>query len=573
METENLLTLLNLKTMIRAISPNEQSEIVSKYLKNKIIIHNNDCYIVNDDDVVYNIETDSENKILSTVSKLILDSYKNLNDTEKEDLKELKNYDKIFKNPNTRSYYPQLVSSLTKNDIKFDVYFSIVHFKNGFYNLENKTFNKRKLGEHFITKCISYDYTASTVQYRNIIFKELSKIYPNETVLNTILTIISSALTGLSNRDTYLLFLIGDASAGKSSVLDITKFTVECYVKQIKPDTFVDGKNTDKIVNTYHKCPFIRITWLNEPKDKKFDSTFIKSWADGECNAEKLYKEGSHDFRHYSLTFFTSNTMPNIQVDGGVARRIRAYEHKSKFVENESDVNEDKNIYLKDSDFKDNFQKSLDLKLAFFDILAEYANKWLKNKKIELPKEFTETANDIIDSNDHIKDFVDDYFTITKNEDDRIHKLDMLNFFNKIYPNKFLKDMQLIRLMKEKGVKYDRQKRCGGKQGSFYCIKFKEDEEDEKNDNNDYNYGVIKQDLSVKMSLDEQIEHYKKIVRDLEEKRIFEWNQVSNKNQQKEWDQEDLKKTGKNKYIDKKTKKIYKVYNNNEDIKFDGNLF
>ena len=307
-------------------------------------------------------------------------------------------------------------------------------------------------------------------------------------------------------------------------------------------------------------------------KDKKFDGTFLKSWADGECNAEKLYKEGSHDFRHYSLTFFTSNNMPNVQIDGGVARRIRAYEHKSNFVENIKDVNEDKNIYLKDSDFKVNFQQSLDLKLAFFDILAEYANKWLKNKKIELPAEFTETANDIIDSNDHIKDFVDDYFTITKNEDDRIHKLDMLNFFNKIYPNKFLKDLQLIRLMKEKGVKYDRQKRCGGKQGSFYCIKFKE-EDDENNDNNDYDHGVIKQDLSVKMSLDEQLEHYKKLVRELENRRIFEWTQISNKNQQKEWDQEDLKETGKNKFIDKKTKKIYEVYNEHEDIEFDGNLF
>ena len=50
-------------------------------------------------------------------------------------------------------------------------------------------------------------------------------------------------------------------------------------------------------------------------------------------------------------------------------------------------------------------------------------------------------------------------------------------------------------------------------------------------------------------------------------------NQISNKNQQKEWDQEDLKKTGKNIYIDKTTKKIYKVYKDHEDIEFDGNLF
>ena len=295
---------------------------------------------------------------------------------------------------------------------------------------------------------------------------------------------------------------------------------------------------------------------MNEPKDKKFDGAFLKSWADGECNAEKLYKEGSHDFRHYSLTFFTANNMPNVQIDGGVARRIRAYEHKSKFVENKNDVNEKLDHYLKNSNFKNNFDESLDLKLAFFDILAEFANKWLKNKKIDLPEEFKETTDDIIDSNDHIKDFIDGYFTFTNNQDDRIGKIDMLNFFNKIYPNKHLTSAQMRKLMQEKGVKYNRQYRCNNIQGCFYCIKFKEDEEDEKNDNNDYDHGVVKQDLSVKMSLDEQLEHYKKLVRELEEKKIFEWTQISNKNQQKEWDQEDLKETGKNKYIDKKTKKI-----------------
>jgi hypothetical protein len=122
------------------------------------------------------------------------------------------------------------------------------------------------------------------------------------------------------------------------------KYTTECYVKQIKPDTFVEGKNTDKIVNTYEKSPFIRVTWLNEPKDKKFDAAFIKSWADGECNAERLYQEGSHDFRHYSLTIFSANNMPNIQVSEGVQRRIKALEHTSKFTNIKKDVNEEENI-------------------------------------------------------------------------------------------------------------------------------------------------------------------------------------------------------------------------------------
>jgi len=84
---------------------------------------------------------------------------------------------------------------------------------------------------------------------------------------------------------------------------------------------------------------------------------------------------------------------------------------------------------------------------------------------------------------------------------------------------------------------------------------------------------IEEQKKKENVSIDEQLEHYKKIVRDLEKKRIFELNQISNKNQQKEWDQEDLKKTGKNIYIDKTTKKIYKVYKDHEDIEFDGNLF
>ena len=43
--------------------------------------------------------------------------------------------------------------------------------------------------------------------------------------------------------------------------------------------------------------------------------------------------------------------MPNINVDGGVTRKIRSYEHKSKLVENKDDVNEEENIYLFDTDF------------------------------------------------------------------------------------------------------------------------------------------------------------------------------------------------------------------------------
>ena len=106
MESGKYLTLQNLKTMIRAISPNEKSDIISKHLKNKIIIYKDDCYFINED-MVYEIEKNSENIILSMISELINESYKKLNDNEKQDLKELKNYTKIFENNCTRGFLPQ----------------------------------------------------------------------------------------------------------------------------------------------------------------------------------------------------------------------------------------------------------------------------------------------------------------------------------------------------------------------------------------------------------------------------------------------------------------------------------
>jgi len=207
-----------------------------------------------------------------------------------------------------------LISNLTNNDIRFDSYLNVVHFINGYYNFELKQFFPRRLGIHYITTCINYKWNKSNPFDERKIFKELRKIYAKKNILDAILSIIGSALTGMAIRGSYILFLLGLASAGKSTILDLSKSTFGCYVKQIKADTFAEGKNQDKIVNTYHKGSYIRITWINEPKDKSFDIPFFKAWADGECNAERLYEEGSHDFKHYSLTMFTANNMPRLKL-------------------------------------------------------------------------------------------------------------------------------------------------------------------------------------------------------------------------------------------------------------------
>ena len=478
-----LLSFTELEEILNSVSPVDVADIIAPYFKDKIIYHSNKCYVINKN-MIYEDKTGELGDILLTdVSKLILNSYRNLDESKKNEIihKELKSKHKLFENKDIKKYIPQLITNLTNNDIKFDSYLNIIHFLNGYYNLELKQFFHRRLGEHYITNCINHEYKKSNDSDKRKIYKELKKIYHKKDILDAMLTIIGSALTGQAIRGSYILFLLGNASAGKSTLLDISKSSFGCYVKQIKPDTFVEGKNQDKIVNTYCKGSYIRITWLNEPKDKSFDTAFLKSWADGECNAEKLYQEGSHDFKHYSLTIFTANTMPRLKLDGGVKRRIRALEHKSKFTPNKNEVNEEAHVYYADEDFKNNFDDNINMKLAFFNLIAEYAYDWLlQSKKIDLPEEFTETTNNVLESNDIIKDFIDGNLTITDDEKDKIGKNKMLEIFNKAYPNKHFEVTQLTTLLKEKGLKYNRQLRYNNIQGSFYGVRLKQDLDDPK---------------------------------------------------------------------------------------------
>ena len=91
---------------------------------------------------------------------------------------------------------------------------------------------------------------------------------------------------------------------------------------------------------TYQKNPQIRISWCNELKDTKIDDSLFKSFIDSNLNATALYADGQKSFKHYSKTFITANTMPNIKIDSGVSRRFKGYTHNSKFVSDKELVDE-----------------------------------------------------------------------------------------------------------------------------------------------------------------------------------------------------------------------------------------
>jgi hypothetical protein len=179
--------------------------------------------------------------------------------------------------------------------------------------------------------------------------------------------------------------------------------------------------------------------------------------------------------------------MPNINVDSGVKRRFRCYNHTSLFTSDKSKVDEKKNIYLLDMDVIDNIVND-GLLNTWIDILAIYANKWIKGEEIPIPKSFQEATEEVIDANDNIKDFIDVKLTITNNtvgKIDRIGKNEMIELYKEMYPNRGMNHQIFKMSLMEHGISWNKEIR--GKDGTKGCyvnvIEKNNKEKSEKVDN------------------------------------------------------------------------------------------
>ena len=182
--------------------------------------------------------------------------------------------------------------------------------------------------------------------------------------------VAGSALSGHTLSDQEIIFLLGPGNTAKSTYMKMLSMAIGPYFKELQCNGFsLSNTKVDKILNSYCNEPQIRITWVNEMKGDKIDDTLFKNFCEGELHTTKLFKENQHLVRHYSKCIITSNDMPNIRVDSGTFRRIKAYTHQSKFVKTKEEVDESKNIYLEDSNFLEKFSSD-EMLNAVVDVLA-----------------------------------------------------------------------------------------------------------------------------------------------------------------------------------------------------------
>jgi phage/plasmid-associated DNA primase len=473
-KSKDLLDYTNLETLITTQFPNEKAKLISSKLLNYLFIQNSTLYILQKNRTYKAITGDADKHLMTMTTKLIELSIKSLS-KDNQDLLRLR-HEKRFKiindNKDVKTYYDQLFIYLNPVDeVKFDITPIELHFNNGYIDLSTGELKQRHK-KHRITKYIRRDYEPSTKPQRNYLKDTIiNRIYPDERERNCILSVLGSALSGLCERDQTSLFLIGNGSSGKSTMLEITEMAIECYFKSLNSETFSQSSTKiDKIFNSYMYDPQIRISFINEPKDERMDAERYKAFIDGKCVTTRLYKEEAHTVYHSSKVITCANMLPNMKFDTGSKRRACAGHHKSTFVDDENKVDESKHIYLKNKNIKKEIIEK-DLLNAWIDILVQKCVKWIGGKEIDYSC-FKEVQADMQDGNDIIQDFIDGEIKLTDNPKDKIGKDEMHKRFSDKYPKKFLNVLQIITSLKEKGLIYNSQVRRHGVKGSFIGVRF-----------------------------------------------------------------------------------------------------
>ena len=479
---EDLLTYDDIEKYLSSGEPTDRSKIICNKLKNYVFINNGVLFVFDIKTILYKrheggVEA-NKNRILYIISAYLTSSKKGLEQRDYDLLKSIhtKHFINMSENAKIGQTMSQIIIDLTNDEKKILGNEYEIHFLNGYLDMKTNEFKQRVLGSHFVVDSINREYKKSKKSHREELKNKLRLIYPINEDFKTILYILGSAMTGKATKLQKILFLLGKGSAGKSSIMQITKSAVECYFDELGSDAFsMSNKNKDKTFSTFYNRPFVRIIWINEPKTDKMEKSTFKSFCEGQMKGTLLFRDKEHDFGHNGLPIFTANEMPNIDVDDGVKRRIRGYEHLSKFTDDANDVDASKNIYLKDIDFIENIKNSDALKNAWVDILCLYGHKWFKGETIPDPITFQRTTKEMIQVNDHFQDFVDAKIKITGHDFDRIGKNAMHAKYKEMFKNQFPTLQKLIGGLKEKGIVYDGDKRCDNMKGSFIGVKFKDD--------------------------------------------------------------------------------------------------
>ena len=443
----------------------------NKFLWDEI---NENWYIINE----YNIwEKDKKgNRVIydmcESLNDLLLDKYSILFSKYKGNQKKflLKNYSKsvnyLESNKNKRETLKELKGFCKTKKIfeKMDnVNPYLFAFDNGVYDLQNNIFRLPK-PEELITCTCKYNYeeiNGDIEKAMKDIHNIVSSMFSSEDDKNVILMEIAHCLNAVPLLEEFYIWK-GKGRNGKGVLRDLIKYTFGDYYDPIDIEYFNQTKHgrsanaPDEIMVRKKNC---RIVITTEPEsDMKLKFNLIKMITgrdDIQCRHNFC---GCFNFTPKFRLLFQTNYDIDIDNVPGQAKIQRIKIRNFPFVFLQNPVMEDHKLI--DNTLKERIEDPI-YKIAFFHVLLDYYNKWVKNgKKMIESKNFNTHTNKYLADSDPFtpfyQKFIDDgIIEATKNDKDTIKLTELFNLYKMFYEgeNKTMTNKEFKSAVENKGFR------------------------------------------------------------------------------------------------------------------------
>lgn len=399
---------------------NDIAKFISDKLKETLVYCNKNWVMYDNKTCLWRITDAPHSRVCSFIQYLIDCSLETLlykknkieDGDEKEMLKKIEtsySINRIYmaENKQLSMIVKFLKDYLNDNDFfsKLDVNKYQVAYKNGILDLKTLNFKEGLSPSDMLTKTIPYNYEkGKEADIEKVRFELLKICNYNEEHLEYYLSTLGYAMTGDSIKLQEFYYIIGQkASNGKSVIFEALNDIIPCYSMKIESSSFeVKNSNLHKEIATWKG---IRIGWINELTKNKQDAEIIKQVADGTSIKYKVMYGISDNMPITFKPFIISNHSPTIDSDEGIARRLKAFQMDSEFIEGLENENFKKCQFKRDSNFGTLLRTTY--KFALMDLIYKYSKKFVDNGKLTAyPSEWIEIKKEMITNNNVFADFI-----------------------------------------------------------------------------------------------------------------------------------------------------------------------
>ena len=305
-------------------------------------------------------------------------------------------------------------------------------FKNKVFDFNTNQLREIKPKDYIMTNT-GYNYTEIIDEKHTEFFnKYFDTLFPDTATKDYVLDSFASILNG-NKTEQYFNIFTGSGSNSKSTLINLYSSILGDYACNVSAETFTKPKRNANDTGELYKCKGKRGVFANEPEsneDNKLQTPILKRVAD-ECNqtmiCRALYSNPIEFKIQFTLIVICNNKPELSSVDGGIARRLRMVDFKVKFID-EPDVNNKYQAKL-DPSFM-HFMKDEGVRNAFITMLIDrWTNRVSKFPKIPVPECVMEASKEYIDDSNPVLGFIQEYYEITNNVNDKVKSSDLFQDF------------------------------------------------------------------------------------------------------------------------------------------------